>query len=273
MFSKACRSAVSSYVPEPETATAAVTEALQTFDEARKEQVEGGSPVNASEALPKAVSALAPFATVSGSNVFLVIPLAARLLQVQRAATAVTEPLPGSVVPKHSATLRKNEDGGARGRDPQRRSTRNQQEKTWCWAASEVPDRLGDIAHCIACCYFLVYGQPVLRPTPPLDKLVLKTTKEQMRSNFVEGSLPAAVLGVYIHRAVQRCAPWATELPCRGKVRPPAVTSKHAHTVKNTKVFSCLYGDHREVVPTTRASTVVSLFSLSLSNPLDCLPC
>ncbi|PHJ25255.1 transmembrane protein [Cystoisospora suis] len=248
LFSKSLKSRIVSsslsYGPDAERATTMMTQALrQKMSEnvqERKEEEGGGeiqeeaqgnrTSLQTSPYEEEAIAEFAPFTTISGSNVFLVIPLAARLLQVQRAATALTEemsysraagvwkkPSPSSISRKtdmisNTPERKDDEDDGTR-----KTLRKERQGKKWCWAASEVSDRLGDIAHCIACCYFLVYGQPVLRPTPPLDKLVMKTTKEQMRSNFVEGSLPAAILGVYIHRAVQRCAPWATERPSKGK--------------------------------------------------------
>ncbi|OEH77387.1 hypothetical protein cyc_09258, partial [Cyclospora cayetanensis] len=56
----------------------------------------------------------------------------------------------------------------------------------------------------------LLYGQPLLpRQPPPLDKLTIQTTKEKLKNTFIEVSLPTTMLGVYIHRSVQRCTGWS----------------------------------------------------------------
>lgn len=273
---KSRASSTSSYVPDAERATTMMTQALRQrmSQTVQEREAEGGggeseedtrvnrTSLQTSRYQEEAIAEFAAFTTTSGSNVFLVIPLAARLLQVQRAATAITEEMSFSRaagVLKPSATVSRKNDMIAN--TPERKARQDDEDdgtkkslrkerhgKKWCWAASEVSDRLGDIAHCIACCYFLVYGQPVLRPTPPLDKLVMKTTKEQMRSNFVEGSLPAAILGVYIHRAVQRCAPWATERPSKGKVRQQfqTETSDLCYVSLEFSLFSPLFSLRKE---------------------------
>ncbi|CBZ51471.1 conserved hypothetical protein [Neospora caninum Liverpool] len=226
--------------PDADAARAAVREALTVrqesegevgAEEKRREDGERGAAMR-NPRIEMAGTRLAPFATMSGSSAFLVVPLAARLLQLHLCATSQCQS-DSSLSPACSAENGPGEGVQIRGED---KATDFAEEEdgevnqpkpgndaasicctstlsSVCWVASEVPDRLGDLAHSIACCYFLVYGQPVLpRPTSPLDKLVLKTTKEQTRSNFIEISLPAAILGVYIHRAVQKCGPWATEL-------------------------------------------------------------
>ncbi|KFG63052.1 hypothetical protein TGRUB_287480 [Toxoplasma gondii RUB] len=201
--------------------------------------------------IERAGTRLAPFATMSGSSTFLIVPLAVRLLRLHLCATAQCQSdlllaasgsceegvVEGTGRQHKSGVSEQGNDGGvqemkigstettaefANERVKETNATMTPGEAglaccsnklSFCWAASEVPDRLGDLAHSIACCYFLVYGQPVLpRPASPLDKLVLKTTKEQTRNNFIEMSLPATLLGVYIHRAVQKCGPWATEI-------------------------------------------------------------
>ncbi|PFH36549.1 hypothetical protein BESB_047410 [Besnoitia besnoiti] len=235
--------------PDAEAARAAVRAALSTA-----EACEGGEEDESDmaeeevaerrqarekrrESIERAGARLAPFATMSGSNAFLVVPLTARLLQLHMCATSQRQ-IELSLVSASSAPRREEEhvgpsdaeqavDARLEGDSEKPSEPADNVEilygsrdapASFCWCASEVPDRLGDLAHSIACCYFLVYGQPVLpRPTPPLDKLVLKTTKEQTRSNFLEISLPAAILGVYVHRAVQKCGPWATELLSKEK--------------------------------------------------------
>ncbi|KEP60524.1 UNVERIFIED_CONTAM: hypothetical protein HHA_287480 [Hammondia hammondi] len=244
--------------PDVDAARAAVREALMMrperggdeTDERSGEEGERGEGLRC-QWIERAGTRLAPFATMSGSSAFLIVPLAARLLRLHLSATAQCQSdlflaasgsceegvVEGTGEQHKSGVSKQGNDGGIQemavggtetaaefanklGKETNATMTPGEaglvccsNKLSFCWAASEVPDRLGDLAHSIACCYFLVYGQPVLpRPASPLDKLVLKTTKEQTRNNFIEMSLPATLLGVYIHRAVQKCGPWATEI-------------------------------------------------------------
>ncbi|CDJ30722.1 LOW QUALITY PROTEIN: uncharacterized protein EMH_0060840 [Eimeria mitis] len=156
-------------------------------------------------------------------NVFMLVPLAARLMLLSRAATAAPALAPGYLpaAPLAARDAAAAAAAAARGipllwgppgshAAAAAAAAAAAEANGWRWEASEVYDVTGDISYKLACCFMLLYGQPLLpRQPPPLDKLTIQTTKEKMKNTFIEVSLPTTMLGVYIHRSVQRCTGWS----------------------------------------------------------------
>lgn len=156
-------------------------------------------------------------------NVFVLVPLAGRLMLLSRAATAAPALAPGDVpaAPLAARDAAAAAAAAARGipllwgppgshAAAAAAAAAAAEANGWRWEASEVYDVTGDISYKLACCFMLLYGQPLLpRQPPPLDKLTIQTTKEKLKNTFIEVSLPTTMLGVYIHRSVQRCTGWS----------------------------------------------------------------
>ncbi|XP_026194147.1 uncharacterized protein LOC113147525 [Cyclospora cayetanensis] len=156
-------------------------------------------------------------------NVFVLLPLAGRLMLLSRAATAAPALAPGDfpAAPLAARDAAAAAAAAARGipllwgppgshAAASAAAAAAAEATGWRWEASEVYDITGDISYKLACCFMLLYGQPLLpRQPPPLDKLTIQTTKEKLKNTFIEVSLPTTMLGVYIHRSVQRCTGWS----------------------------------------------------------------
>ena len=156
-------------------------------------------------------------------NVFTLVPLAARLMLLSRAGTAAPALAPGYLPAAPLAALDAAAAAAAAARGipllwgppgshaaAAAAAAAAAEANGWRWEASEVYDVTGDISYKLACCFMLLYGQPLLpRQPPPLDKLTIQTTKEKLKNTFIEVSLLTTMLGVYIHRSVQRCTGWS----------------------------------------------------------------
>ena len=156
-------------------------------------------------------------------NIFVLMPLAARLMLLSRAATAAPALAAGDIpaAPLAARDAAAAAAAAARGipllwgppgshAAAAAAAAAAAEANGWRWEASEVYDITGDISYKLACCFMLLYGQPLLpRQPPPLDRLTIQTTKEKQKNTFIEVSLPTTMLGVYIHRSVQRCTGWS----------------------------------------------------------------